>query len=127
METNWIITQITVKDKTLVVFYDQLEYGLFSKFNTDREIYDYIRSDVNKAFNNAVFKKKNAPYFLNIASTQRLGNFSWDDFSRRHLDCMLSIYMPIIQKFIADVRTDTLSLEFDEESNPQEWMRYTSF
>lgn len=30
MDTSWIVTQVTVKDKTLVVFYDQLEYRLFT-------------------------------------------------------------------------------------------------
>lgn len=127
METNWIITQVTVKDKTLVVFYDQSEYGLFSKFSSDGEVGEYIRRDIDIAFNNAVFKKRNAPYFLNIASTQSMGAFPWDDFTKSHLNHLLLIYMPVIQKFIADARTDTLSVELDEETNPKPWMKYTSF
>ena len=50
MDTSWIITQVTVKDKTLVVFYDQLEYGLFTKFSSDSEIKEYIDSNLEEAW-----------------------------------------------------------------------------
>ena len=43
-------TIVTVKDKTLVVFYDQLEYGLFTKFSSDSEIKEYIDSNLEEAW-----------------------------------------------------------------------------
>lgn len=118
MDTSWIITQVTVKDKTLVVFYDQLEYGLFTKFSSDSEIKEYIDSNLEEAFSNAVFKKKITPYFLNIASVEKLGSFEWRN-NGKHLNRMLSIYMPIIQKFIEDATTDSLNVPLNEENNPK--------
>ena len=126
MDTSWIITQVTVKDKTLIVFYDQLEYGLFTKFSSDKEIKEYIDSNLEEAFSNAVFKKKNTPYFLNIASVEKLGSFEWKN-NGKHLNRMLSIYMPIIQKFIEDATTDSLNVSLNEESNPKMWMKFTEF
>lgn len=126
MDTSWIITQVTVKDKTLVVFYDQLEYGLFTKFSSDSEIKEYIDSNLEEAFSNAVFKKKNTPYFLNIASVEKLGSFEWKD-NGEHLNRILSIYMPIIQKFIEDATTDSLNVPLNEENNPKMWMKLTVF
>ena len=126
MDTSLIITQVTVKDKTLIVFYDQLEYGLFTKFSSDKEIKEYIDSNLEEAFSNAVFKKKNTPYFLNIASVEKLGSFEWKD-NGKHLNRMLSIYMPIIQKFIEDATTDSLNVSLNEESNPKMWMKFTEF
>lgn len=126
MDTTWIITQVTVKDKTLVVFYDQLEYGLFCKFSSDSEVKGYIDSNLEEAFSNAVFKKKNTPYFLNIASVEKLGSFEWKD-NGKHLNRMLSIYMPIIQKFIEDATTDSLKVPLNEENNPKIWMKLTVF
>ena len=126
MDTSWIITQVTVKDKTLIVFYDQLEYGLFTKFSSDKEIKEYIDSNLEEAFSNAVFKKKNTPYFLNIASVEKLGSFEWKN-NGKHLNRMLSIYMPIIQKFIEDATTDSLNVPLNEENNPKMWMKFTEF
>ena len=126
MDTSWIITQVTVKDKTLIVFYDQLEYGLFTKFSSDKEIKEYIDSNLEEAFSNAVFKKKNTPYFLNIASVEKLGSFEWRN-NGKHLNRMLSIYMPIIQKFIEDATTDSLNVPLNEENNPKMWMKLTVF
>lgn len=126
MDTSLIITQITVKDKTLVVFYDQLEYGLFNKFSSDNDIRNYINNNLKEAFEESVFKKKNSPYFLNIASVEKLGAFKWEG-NKLHLNNLLSIYMPIIQKFIADVLSDSLQVPLDEETNPQRWMRLTSY
>ena len=126
MDTSWIITQVTVKDKTLIVFYDQLEYGLFTKFSSDKEIKEYIDSNLEEAFSNAIFKKKNTPYFLNIASVEKLGSFEWKD-NGKHLNRMLSIYMPIIQKFIEDATTDSLNVPLNEENNPKMWMKFTEF
>lgn len=126
MDTSWIITQVTVKDKTLIVFYDQLEYGLFTKFSSDSEVKGYIDSNLEEAFSNAVFKKKNTPYFLNIASVEKLGSFEWKD-NGKHLNRMLSIYMPIIQKFIEDATANTLNVPLNEENNPKMWMKLTVF
>lgn len=126
MDLSWIITQIAVKDKTLIVFYDKLHYGLFAKFKSDRDIENYIHNHLNSAFNDAVFKKKNSPYFLNIASTENLGAFEWKN-EKPLLDYMMGIYMPIIQKFIVDARTDSLEVSLNEETNPQKWMNYISY
>lgn len=126
MDTSWIITQVTVKDKTLVVFYDQLEYGLFTKFSSDSEVKGYIDSNLEEAFSNAVFKKKNTPYFLNIASVEKLGSFEWNN-NGEHLNRMLSIYMPIIQKFIEDATADLLNVPLNEKNNPKMWMKLTVF
>lgn len=126
MDTSWIVTQVTVKNKTLVVFYDQLEYGLFSKFSSDNDVKDYINNNLEEAFDSAVFKKKNAPYFLNIASVEKLGAFKWEG-NKLHLNTLLGIYMPIIQKFIADALSNSLQVPLDEETNPQKWMKFTSY
>lgn len=126
MDTSLIITQITVKDKTLVVFYNQLEYGLFNKFSSDNDIRNYISNNLKEAFEELVFKKKNSPYFLNIASVEKLGAFKWEG-NKLHLNNLLSIYMPIIQKFIADVLSDSLQVPLNKETNPQKWMRLTSY
>lgn len=126
MDTSLIITQITVKDKTLVVFYDQLEYGLFNKFSSDNDIRNYISTNLKEAFEESVFKKKNTPYFLNIASVEKLGSFEWKG-NKLHLNNLLSIYMPIIQKFIADALSNSLQVPLNEETNPQKWMRLTSY
>ena len=126
METSWIVNQVTVKDKTLIVFYDQLEYGLFCKFSSDKDVKDYITNNIEEAFNNAIFKKKNAPYFLNIASVEKLGAFEWKG-NKLHLNKLLSIYMPIIQKFIVDALSGSLQVPLNEETNPQKWMKFTSY
>lgn len=124
MDLNWIITQIVVKDKTLIVFYDKLEYGLFAKFEKDKDVESFIHNHLDSAFKEAVFKKENAPYFLNIASTEHLGAFHWKD-NDGHLNYMMNIYMPVIQKFIVDARADCLEVPLDETINPQGWMKLT--
>lgn len=126
MDTSWIVTQITVKDKTLIVFYDQLEYGLFCKFSSDKDVKDYIHNNLEEAFNNAIFKKKNAPYFLNIASVEKFGIFQLSE-NKTHLNRQLSVYIPIIQKFITDALSNSLQVSLDEETNPQKWMKFTSY
>lgn len=40
---------------------------------------------------------------------------------------MLSIYMPIIQKFIEDATANTLNVPLNEENNPKMWMKLTVF
>lgn len=109
-----------------MVFYDQLEYGLFRKFSSDKEIREYVKNNLEDAFANAVFKKKDAPYFLNIASVQCFGSFEWEG-SEPLLHKLLNIYTPIIQKFIADALCNSLQVPLDEEVNPQEWMRLTTY
>lgn len=127
MDTSWIITQVFSGNKTLIVFYDQMEYGLFNLFSSNSEIETFIKEDIDTAFNKAVFKKKDGPYFLNIASVEKLGAFSWNAFTKSHLNHLLAIYMPIIQKFIADARTGTIKCLLDEETNPKEWMALTVY
>lgn len=126
MDTSWIITQITSRDKNLIVFYDKLQYGLFNKFSSDSEVYEFINSNPEKAFEEAVFKKKEAPYFLNIASTENFGAFEWENM-RSLLKRQMTTYMPIIQKFIIDARSKNLYVPLDEEINPQKWMAFTVY
>lgn len=111
MDSSSIISQITIKDKVLIIFYDQLVYGLFSKFNTDDEVKTYIEESLENAFQESILKKNNSPYLLNIASTEKFGAFPWEGgWPKQYLNKQLSIFMPIIQKFIADALTDKLEI-----------------
>lgn len=70
--------------------------------------------------------QKEARNLLIIASVEKLGSFEWKD-NGKHLNRMLSIYMPIIQKFIEDATANTLNVPLNEESNPKMWMKFTEF
>ena len=70
--------------------------------------------------------QKEARNLLIIASVEKLGSFEWKD-NGKHLNRMLSIYMPIIQKFIEDATTDSLNVPLNEENNPKMWMKLTVF
>lgn len=109
MDSKNIITQITVKDKVLVVFYDKLSNGLFRLFDTDGQLKKFIEEDTDKAFLYAIHKKEKAPYMLNIASTEDFGAFEWKHM-KKLLQRQMSIFMPLIGKFITDVETDTLEV-----------------
>ena len=60
------------------------------------------------------------------AYVEKLGSFEWKN-NGEHLNRMLSIYMPIIQKFIEDATADLLNVPLNEENNPKMWMKLTVF
>lgn len=56
-------------------------------------------------------KNEGNTYYLNIASSEDYGDFDWKgEWAKSLLNKQLSIFMPIIQKIIANALTDTLSL-----------------
>lgn len=121
MPTNKIITKIVVDSKQLIVLYDKQSKGLHCLFETDGELKDFIEDHLDKAFLYAVRRVTNKSYVLNIASTENFGAFEWRTM-KSLLKRQMFIFMPLIQKFIVDARTDTLVVPLDEETNPQDWM-----
>lgn len=99
------ISTINVKNFTLLVCYGS-EYGIDQDNSTIQEA---IESNIEEAFNSMIKKLDDKSYFLEIKPNIKYGNFPWrDGWSKNLLNKQLSIYMPLIQKFIADAMTDTL-------------------
>lgn len=102
------IASICIGDKKLNVIYDKMEDSLSKYFKTDEEMKNYIDSNTDKVYSHFVAKSTNGIYVLNIASTENFGHFdSWKGMNTL-LDMQLSIFMPIIQKFILYAHTDNL-------------------
>lgn len=101
-DTHDIISRIEVKDKVLIVFWSQSSYGLWSQFTSDKEVNNFIQTNTNEAFKNALIKK-DSRYYLNIVTVEKLGAFEWKEgWITSLLKRQLNIYMPIIKKFILD-------------------------
>ena len=100
------ITVFKVKDTTLTVVYDKTYSGLYEHFSSDDRMYEYIQHYTEEAFLVAVNKIEDNNYILNIASTHNLGAFEWHG-EKELLNRQLSAFMPIINRFIVDVLTDS--------------------
>ena len=102
------IARICINNKKLVIVYDKEENSFSDFFKIDEEMQDYIINDIDEAFNHSIEKKSDELFILNIASTEDFGNF--DDWKGMQslLNRQLSIFMPIIQKFILYVNTGNL-------------------
>lgn len=101
---------ITVKDIQLQVIYDKREMGLYRFFSADSRMYDYVQNSIDKAFYDAVYKVSPTEYCLNIASVE---DFSTLDLKneRAFLEGQLTIFMPIIQRFMVYALTGLLDNE----------------
>lgn len=76
----------------------------------DERIRKYIPNNVEIAFYQAIDKYDDYIYVLNIATHECFGNFSWaEGWSKDLLNQQLDTFMPIIQKFIADAVTNSLT------------------
>lgn len=100
-----IIATISVKNFTLFVY-----YGIENRTDKDNSIIrDAIESNIEEAFGLLIKKISNNSYALDIAINENFGNFPWEDgWTKDLLNEQLTIYMPLIQKFIADAMTDTI-------------------
>lgn len=102
-----IIFTVEVKDKKLRVIYSKQEYGLYSFFSSDDRIKDYILNHIEEAFFDAVALEEDGVYSINIASVSDFGAFEWKN-APELLHKQLSIFMPVIQKFVEDVVTEKI-------------------
>ena len=93
------ISTITANGKQLRVIYSKQEQGLHLSFSSDERIREYIFRNTEEAFCESVTVDDEGTYWLNIASTEDFGAFEWKSMPEL-LDKQLSIFMPIIQKFI---------------------------
>lgn len=103
------ITVIKVKDVTLSVIYDKTCSGLYEFFSIDDRMHQFLNNNTNEALLNSISKIDDHTYTINIASTMNLGAFEWKN-EKELLDRQLSAFMPIIEKFIVGVLTDSLKL-----------------
>lgn len=102
------IARICINSKKLVIIYDKMGNCLSSCFKTDKEMLDYINNNIDEAFKHSIEKKSDELFILNIASTENFGAFpNWKGMENL-LNQQLSIFMPIIQKFIFYVNTGHL-------------------
>ena len=108
------IGQLLFGKYRIVLIYDKMQYGLHQKFMSDAYVAKYINSYTEEAFKEAVRPYKPYIYVLNIASVENFGAFSWDKAGDL-LHKQLTIYMPIIQKFMVDALTDTLCIMEDSK------------
>ncbi len=103
------ICVISIKDITLRIIYNKLEYALSDKFSSDKELAEYIRTYPEEAFARSIKKVSDKVYVLNIASSENFGYFEWDDgWSKNLINSMLATFEQIIQRFISDSVTNTL-------------------
>ena len=103
------ITVIKVKDVTLSVVYNKTCSGLYEFFSIDDRMHQFLNSNTNEALLSSINKIDDQNYIINIASTMNLGAFEWKN-EKDLLDRQLSAFMPIIEKFIVGVLTDSLEL-----------------
>ncbi len=91
----------------LLVYYDKMEDGLYQYFSSDGRMKEYVHSKTSEAFVIAVQYYCDDTFILNIASTENLGAFEWKN-EKDFLNRQLTIFMPVIQKFMLDATTDQL-------------------
>lgn len=114
-----IISEIAVKDKKLLVYWEQTGGGLFNVVPDDK-VKPFVCQNTDIAFNLSIHKDDENTYELNIANAKNLYGyrFKWEDeFAKEMLNKQLEAYFPIIQKFIADVMADTLEVHTYKELN----------
>lgn len=104
-----LVGQLIFGKYRLLLIYDKQSEGLHQLFTSDVEMGDYILQDTEKAFYSAIKMQNEYVFSLNTASTENFGAFNWKD-AKDLLSKQLQIFMPIIQKFMADALTDTLQI-----------------
>ena len=101
------ITILKIKDVTLTVIYDKSNCGLHNYFSSDDRMCQFLKSNTDEAYLHSINKVDVKSYLLNIASTINLGAFEWKN-EKELLNKQLSMFTPIINKFIVAVLTNTL-------------------
>ena len=101
------ITTLKIKDVTLTVIYDKSYCGLHKYFSSDDRMCQFLKSNTDEAYLHSINKVDVNSYLLNIASTINLGSFEWKN-EKELLNKQLSMFTPIINKFIVAVLTNTL-------------------
>jgi len=101
------ITTLKIKDVTLTVIYDKSYCGLHNYFSSDDRMFQFLKSNTDEAYLHSINKVDVNSYLLNIASTINLGAFEWKN-EKELLNKQLSMFTPIINKFIVTVLTNTL-------------------
>lgn len=103
------IGQLLIGKYRLILTWDKEYNGLSSAFSTTDELENYIKDHFEQAVHRSLKKDTDYIYILDISTAEDYGNFPWrDGWAKNLLNKQLSIFMPIIQKFIADAMTDTL-------------------
>jgi hypothetical protein len=101
------ITILKIKEVTLTVIYDKSYCGLHNYFSSDDRMCQFLKSNTDEAYLHSINKVDVDSYLLNIASTINLGAFEWKN-EKELLNKQLSMFTPIINKFIVTVLTNTL-------------------
>lgn len=101
------ITILKIKEVTLTVIYDKSYCGLHNYFSSDDRMCQFLKSNTDEAYLHSINKVDVNSYLLNIASTINLGAFEWKN-EKELLNKQLSMFIPIINKFIVAVLTNTL-------------------
>ena len=101
------ITTLKIKDVTLTVIYDKSYCGLHNYFSSDDRMCQFLKSNTDEAYLHSINKVDINSYLLNIASAINLGAFEWKN-EKELLNKQLSMFTPIINKFIVTVLTNTL-------------------
>ena len=101
------ITILKIKEVTLTVIYDKSYCGLHNYFSSDDRMCQFLKSNTDEAYLHSINKVDVNSYLLNIASTVNLGAFEWEN-EKELLNKQLSMFTPIINKFIIAALTNTL-------------------
>ena len=102
------ICTLKIGEYQLSIIYNKLEYGLYTFFSSDKRMKSYVENHLEQAFQDALNYEGNNTFILNIASIQNFGMFEWKGM-KNLLNAQLSIFMPIIQKFIEEAITQNLT------------------
>lgn len=108
IEKYELLYKVEARDNILYLVYNKSRWGLCDMFKTDDLVGNYIHNSISEAYDSAVKKIGNKEWLLNIASTEDYGAFKDDIPDKNILEYQLSVYMPLIQKFMVDVLTDNL-------------------
>lgn len=102
------IATIYSGNKKLVIIYDKAEDSLSCYFKDDKSMKDFIINNTVEVYNRFVKKETDKVLTLNIASTENFGAFNDWKGMQNLLNRQLSIFMPIIQRFILYANTGNL-------------------
>lgn len=105
-----IIATIEVEGKKLVIFYSKWFKGLYSYFNSDEEMRNYLKDNSESVFKEFIEQAKiDDEYWLNIASTDDFCYFKFKGSSscQTLLLDQLIIFRPLIERFITHAKQGT--------------------
>ena len=111
-EIPYMIYQINIGVYRLAIVYGGEGWSGFNSydlFSTDDELKDHITEHIVEVFRTVIHKYRGHIYVLNVCDNHRYPAFDWKgEWARALIDKQLSIFMPIIQKFMVDALTDNL-------------------